>query len=207
MGTAPVQTGGDEGTLGLEITPYFEYLVDLWKAHPVIIFLAGYGAWSYLIYRIARKADVDHSYLAFIPVFQNITLAEAGGRSFWWGLWTHLPVFGFLVNGYIGMGIAEQRDESRWLGALCGVPGVNMVILGYFAFIDPSLPENAPAWAEDSRPLSSRDSPRLPEGLLPGRAACRRCGRAYEVSDRAWSEAGCCSRACARRAEAIASDS
>ena len=190
--------------LGLDLWQYVEIVLAFWKEYQVYGLIVIYLYWSLCIYKIARKADLDHAFLGFVPVLQGVVLAEAGTRSLWWGVWLHLPIAGLISRGYIGIGLAEQRDQSRFLGALCGLPGFGLIILGYFAFFDPPQERfDLPLWAAEPDRFSKSHRSELPENLPAGRAACRRCGLVYEVLPMEWCDGGFCSLACLRRAEQV----
>ena len=146
-----------------------------------------YLYFSYCVYRIARKAEVDHAWLAFVPLLQLFILVEASGKSWPWLLGLMIPVVDILALVVIGMGLADQRGRNSWLGILLAIPGLNLLFLTYLAFFEKEVPAPLPAGPPR---ILSMDS-------------CARCGVNYKAYSNRWNSAGYCSRACYRHAEVL----
>ena len=147
-------------------------------------YFALYLYFSYCVYRIACKAEVDHAWLAFVPVLQFFILVEASGKSWMWLLGLMIPVVDILALVVIGMGLADQRGRNSWLGILLAIPGLNLLFLGYLAFFEKEVPAVLP--------------PGPPRILSMD--CCVRCRVNYKPYSNRWNSEGYCSRACYRHA-------
>jgi len=91
--------------------------------------------------RIAKKAKTEPTWLAWIPVANAFLMCKIAGLSFWWLLIffaAGIPFIGMLFvaafSGYLWYRIALVLNKPGWVGAICAIPLVNLVIMGYLAF-------------------------------------------------------------------------
>ena len=107
----------------------------------VVVLLAIYIYASIALMTIAKKTRTKRAWLAWIPL-ANIYLMTQIGKTPWWTmlllLFAGIPMIGAaLAIGltiYWWWNIAEVRRMPGWLGILAGVPGVNLVVMGYIAW-------------------------------------------------------------------------
>ena len=108
-----------------------------------IIFLATliYVYSSLCLYFIARKTGNEPAWLAWVPIGNLFLMCKIAGQSYWLlliFLASFLPIIGGLVNlglfGFFWFKIAEARGKPGWMGILCVLPLVNLVMMGVIAF-------------------------------------------------------------------------
>lgn len=90
---------------------------------------------------IAKKTNTSPAWLSWIPIANIFLMCKIASVSFWWLLilfvaW--IPVIGAIILavffGYLWYKIALVLKKPGWVGALCVLPLVNLVIMGYLAF-------------------------------------------------------------------------
>lgn len=96
--------------------------------------IAGYLYFSLCLYFIARKLNISNPWLAWVPIFQIITLLESASQPAWWALLFFVPLVNVIVQIYVWMCISENLGRGKWAGLLMLVPLVNLVFLGMLAF-------------------------------------------------------------------------
>jgi len=112
----------------------------------VIIFIfavIGYIYLSLCVQFIAKKTNQEPAWLAWIPIANLFLMCKIAGLSYWWLLIIFagfIPIIGVLTSlaftGFLWYRIALVRNKPGWLGILCFVPLVNLVVMGYLAFSD-----------------------------------------------------------------------
>ena len=96
--------------------------------------IVGYLYFSLCLYFIARKLNVSNPWIAWVPIFQIMTLLEWASKPAWWALLFFVPLVNFIVQIYIWMCLSENLGRDKWSGLLMLVPVVNLIYLGMLAF-------------------------------------------------------------------------
>ncbi len=102
----------------------------------VILFflILGYLYFSLCLYQIARKLGISGAWMAWVPIFQILTLLASASKPGWWIILFFVPVVNLFIQIYIWMCVSENLGRNMWLGLLMLVPVVNIVYLGMLAF-------------------------------------------------------------------------
>jgi len=100
----------------------------------LFILILGYLYFSLCLYFIARKLNVSKAWIAWVPLFQIMTLVESASKPAWWVLLFFVPLVNFVVSIYVWMCISENLGKDKWLGLLMLVPIANLIYLGMLAF-------------------------------------------------------------------------
>jgi magnesium-transporting ATPase (P-type) len=93
-----------------------------------------YLYFSFCLYRIAKRLNLDEAWAAWVPILQLWPLVTAAGKPFWWILLLFIPLVNAFLIVYLWMCISEHLGKSKWLGLLMLVPIANLVLPGYLAF-------------------------------------------------------------------------
>ena len=96
--------------------------------------IVGYLYFSLCLYFIARKLNVSNAWIAWVPLFQIMTLLESASRPLWWALLFFVPIVNLIVPIYLWMCISENLGKNKWLGLLMLAPIANLIYLGMLAF-------------------------------------------------------------------------
>jgi hypothetical protein len=114
----------------------------------VIIVLAGYIYFALCLYLIAKKTEVPHPWMAWIPLVNLWTFVAAAGREWWWlaiiagmGVLSMVSGVGIIFSLlnmaaiiYLWICITENLGKNKWLGLLMLVPIVNIIFPAILAF-------------------------------------------------------------------------
>lgn len=124
-------------------------LEDLKKFWPLIVPLVlfalglGYAYPSFCLMRIAQKASVESSWMAWVPVANAFLMCKIAGMSYLWLLGflaAPIPLIGpFVVVGimvYIWYNISLARNKPGWLGFITILPLGYWIVLSILAFAD-----------------------------------------------------------------------
>ena len=114
----------------------------------LVIVLAGYIYFALCLYLIAKKIEVPHPWMAWIPLVNLWTFVAAAGREWWWlaiivgmgvlSLVSGVGIIFSLLNMaaiiYLWICITENLGKNKWLGLLMLVPIVNIIFPAILAF-------------------------------------------------------------------------
>ncbi|MEK6936585.1 MAG: hypothetical protein AABW58_00780 [Nanoarchaeota archaeon] len=107
----------------------------------LIIFLI-YVYFALSLRKLAQKTKTKEQEWAWIPILNLYLLSKIAKAPWWSFLVFFLSLFfslvGLLVNIGIsiwwGFSIAERLKKPSWLGIFMGIPILNLILLGYFAW-------------------------------------------------------------------------
>ena len=108
-------------------------LAGLW-GFMCIFYILIWAFFSFCIYKIAQKLNVENAWLAWIPIIQVVPLLEVAGKPLWWIILLLIPLVNIVIAIIIWMGVAERRGKPSWLGILMIIPIANLIIPAYLAF-------------------------------------------------------------------------
>lgn len=83
--------------------------------------------------KIARRLNMKHAWIAWIPVLQVFLFIKMANKPLWWFFLFFVPVIGFFMPIVLWIHITQLLQKSFWLGILMIVPGLNIFILWYLA--------------------------------------------------------------------------
>lgn len=112
-----------------------------------IIMILVYLLISYIItgvslYRIAKRTKTDNAWLAWVPIFNLLLVADIGKESLWLGLITILvgfvPFIGGIISAvlvvYLFWRVNEKLKKPGILALLTLIPVVQLFYLLYLAY-------------------------------------------------------------------------
>ncbi len=109
-----------------------------------IIILVLYNIYfAYTLQVIALKNNIEHSWLAWIPIVRSYILWKMCNRPIWFLVliitFTVIPYLNMLFINTIlltvlWMDISEHSLGNKWLGILAVTPIINIGFIGYLAF-------------------------------------------------------------------------
>lgn len=112
-----------------------------------IIMILVYLLISYIItgvslYRIAKRTKTDNAWLAWVPIFNLLLVADIGKESLWLGLITILvgfvPFIGVIISAvlvvYLFWRVNEKLKKPGILALLTLIPVVQLFYLLYLAY-------------------------------------------------------------------------
>ena len=107
----------------------------------LLILLIVYIYFSLCLQIIAKKANQESAWLAWVPIGSNFLMCKIAGIRYWWLLiflaWP-IPILGSIsILGFLTFNwykIAVVLNKPGWIGLLMIIPVVNFIVLGYFAF-------------------------------------------------------------------------
>lgn len=107
----------------------------------LILGICLYAYTSFCTYVIANKMGADYAWLAWVPIANLFLLVRMADLSLLWLLILFAPLIPFIGQiavvvffGFVWYRIATFMDKPGWLGILCIIPLVNLIIIGYLAF-------------------------------------------------------------------------
>lgn len=115
---------------------------------PLVMSLVLYVYMSRSLQLIARKTKTPCSWIAWLPPLSPILMWMIGGWSVavFVGVFVVMGVSAFILPEQYdwilfvliflpwGIRVAKLLKKPLWTGVLMGVPGINLIMLGYFAF-------------------------------------------------------------------------
>lgn len=84
---------------------------------------------------IGNKTGTLNTWLAWIPIANIYLMCKIARKSGWLTLLFFVPVVNIVILIIIWMDIANLLKMSSWWGVLMIIPGLNLIIIGRFAFI------------------------------------------------------------------------
>lgn len=100
----------------------------------LIFFLIYYIYMSFCLMKIAKKANLENGWLAWIPIFDMLLAIQIAKKPIWWIMWFFIPFANIIIYVLIWMGICETLRKPQWLGILMIISPINLIIPGYLAF-------------------------------------------------------------------------
>jgi hypothetical protein len=123
--------------------------------------LAAYLFFSYCLFRIAKKANIEDAWMSWVPILNLIVMIKLGQKPVWWVILFFVPVVGMIIGIVIWMNIFYRFGKPEWMGLLMIIPVVNLVMLVYLAFSqDMVIVNSAPQFA--TAPAGAPTSPMDP---------------------------------------------
>jgi len=119
-------------------------------AYIVFILLASIVVLGIPFWKLGKRFNITHPWMAWVPVLQGVALVKIAGKPWWWFFYFFavivpgiggLAVLALMV--YLWMEVAKKTGHPTWLGILMIVPLANIVMMYYVAFAkagDPALP-------------------------------------------------------------------
>lgn len=101
-----------------------------------LFYLAIYVYMAYTLQIIAKKTSTQKTWWAWVPVANLFLLVKIAQKSYWWVLWSLIPIVNFVITAIVWMKIAVRLDKPKWIGIIAAIPFVNFVVIGYLAFSD-----------------------------------------------------------------------
>ncbi|MBF0344408.1 MAG: hypothetical protein HQL06_09290 [Nitrospirae bacterium] len=86
------------------------------------LMLAGTVVFLYTLYKIAKKLQVSTAWMAWVPVLNSLTMAEAAGRPAWWGVLLLVPLVGTVFFVIFWMDICQRLGLKKTNGLLMLIP-------------------------------------------------------------------------------------
>lgn len=108
----------------------------------LIIQLLFYILCSIPLYLLAKKADHEMAWVAFIPIFNVLLMLHLARLSLWWmvpilitGMFDYLffNIIYILLYSYIYFKFIEAYGKNGWLGLLLLIPIVGYIFMYYLA--------------------------------------------------------------------------
>jgi|SRR3989344_2658142 len=99
-----------------------------------ILGLAIYAYAAYALQVIAKKTHAPKTWWAWVPLLNLFLLVKIAEKSYWWVLWSLIPIVNLVINALLWMRIAVRLGKPKWLGILILIPVVSFVVMGYLAF-------------------------------------------------------------------------
>lgn len=93
-----------------------------------------YAYMAYTLQLIAKKTNASNTWWAWVPVVSLFLLVKIAQKSYWWVLWSVIPIVNLVITAILWMRIAVRLRKPKWLGFLALIPIVNFVVMGYLAF-------------------------------------------------------------------------
>lgn len=100
----------------------------------ILIALAYYIYMSICLMKIARKANEEPAWLAWIPIANLFLMIIIAKKPIWLIILYFIPLVNVVVSIIVWMGISKSVGKPDWLGILMIVPIANIIIPGYLAF-------------------------------------------------------------------------
>ena len=82
--------------------------------------------------------------MAWVPIFQIFQMLRVAGKTPVWFLFLVFPLVNILAFLFVWMAIARRLEQPHWLGYLMLVPGLNILLLWYLAFVPAPAPKKRP---------------------------------------------------------------
>ena len=114
--------------------------------------IAIYAFTAFCLQTLARKTDIEHGWLAWIPIANIYIMCKIAGKPGWWTILFFIPIVNIVFLVIVWMGMAEARDKNKWLGFLAIVPVGNLIFLGYLAFSGGSIETRQAIDVQPARP-------------------------------------------------------
>ena len=99
-----------------------------------VLFVIFYAYMALCLQTIAKKKNVENSWLAWIPIANVYLMCLIGGKPAWWVILVFIPLVNIIIAVLLWMEIAGVMGKPKWLGILMIVPIANFVVPGYLAF-------------------------------------------------------------------------
>lgn len=100
----------------------------------LVIGLAAYLFWSYLLKRICERAGGEPGILIWIPLLQFIPLLNAVGMTPLWVLGFLVPIVNLIGIILLWVNVHKKLGKNPWLTVLLFIPLVNFIYFLYLAF-------------------------------------------------------------------------
>jgi len=99
-----------------------------------IFALAIYVYMAYTLQVIGKKTHTPNTWWAWVLILNLFLLVKIAQKSYWWVLWSLIPIVNWVITALLWMRIAVRLGKSKWLGLLMLVPIANFIVMGYLAF-------------------------------------------------------------------------
>ncbi len=114
----------------------------------LFVSLLAYLFFALCYYKIFKKAKVQNTWAAFIPIYNNWVLYELAGRPGWWALLVLIPGLGSLIGLIVSIialiDVAKSFGKDVWYAVLLIVVpiiGFPMLAFGGAQYQGPAGPE------------------------------------------------------------------
>ncbi len=93
-----------------------------------------YLLFCFPLFIIATRMRMTNPVLAWVPFLNLILMVNMTGRSMWYLVGLFIPILQILLLVNIWMDISGHLRQSKWLGLLILLPGINILMIWYLAF-------------------------------------------------------------------------
>ena len=94
-----------------------------------LFYLAIYAYTAYTLQSIAKKTSTPKTWWAWVPILDIFLLVKISQKSYWWVLWSVIPIVNIVITAILWMRIAVRLGKPKWLGILVLIPFVNFVMM------------------------------------------------------------------------------
>jgi hypothetical protein len=91
---------------------------------------------------IAKKLDVSHRWMGWIPLLQVFLFLRMAHVPFWWLILLFIPVVNFFIPLVLWFKIIEGLGKPTWIAFLMYLPLINFFTLWYLALTKPAPAES-----------------------------------------------------------------
>jgi hypothetical protein len=103
---------------------------------PLVQLILFYIIYTLPVYVIAKKSGHDYAWLAFVPIGNLWLLCDMADMELWFLIIFLVPYLNIILLGFVWWRIAENTNKPGWLGILMLIPGVNLLVGYYLAFVE-----------------------------------------------------------------------
>jgi hypothetical protein len=86
------------------------------------------------LYAIAQKTNTENAWFAFVPILNLVLLLNVAGKDLWWIILFIIPCVGWVIYIVCWMAVAERVNKPSWMGILCGIPILHIIMPFVIAF-------------------------------------------------------------------------
>jgi hypothetical protein len=102
----------------------------------ILVFLLWVALYAYIAYSLqvmAKKAGLENTWMAWIPILNVVLMLQLAGKPLWWIILLLIPFLNIVIAIIVWIDIAKRMGKSAGLGVLVAILPI---FIGLLAFSD-----------------------------------------------------------------------